>query len=857
MRFFKYCIFLILIIQQVTLAANNNDYWEKEAVRQLNYLYERNNSTDIEKSEEEWYIFLCGANVEELQYVIDESQKISSGYLSKLNEELKRLNSGNKTAVYVAFTIFDLELFTTIFPENYNTLSLQENYLRNFLRRNNTQNHYDNLVRFKYFTSDFSQALERIYQSSFLSKATDIENIVMPFTMYNTRYLIPEKPDGEYERQAKWTYTLYTAKQTGKDSIVAGQLKKIYNSKQAVFGTNNIEQKMERVVSSLYTYYYEERPEYKPCEELLADKKFELIVNDEIWGQVVKNDPCILNRLIKLEGDYIGETEFSRDLNRMVCTMLYGAFAIPAAAIVGEAALYETGKYLIEKYGAKKAKDVAQAAATNIIIQAVINYYFDENSFDTDTKIRWEKAIENIDKVSLSKDIFVAAYDINMRGDLVLECVIGGLEYNEEKWYDISEYDFNSRECIDNVIQQILLGSILKTGGAVFSKLKRVAKENPEMFIKGFREMLHDVGAEGANAFKSNVDELIEAFDITKGSLIDIKLRVEASYGNDIVINAEDNIQLASVDNNTTTIGNNIKTTSGETSFKNLIKDVISDIEYNISKNSSDVVKVGANIELNFNLPSGSQNIRPTILTELSDGTYRMVFVVNKNMPVTSITDFLPHATSGRKAVLENFSTNIQATLKGNNAQKYFGKSDTHITVKEVEFYTHDGNGGVVRSRIDMNFKNFTTLIDDKIKILQKEKLYGNQAETFLKSDYVTAELLYDTKLYRRFGGDAKLGGSYASTFEKLSRDELALVKEFNNSMRFEATLKVPKGEKINLGKVGPWPPKAPEYMGGADQVILKYNYPENVWVESIKDFQTGKIYTYGEFKQAFPNLCK
>ena len=45
--------------------------------------------------------------------------------------------------------------------------------------------------------------------------------------------------------------------------------------------------------------------------------------------------------------------------------------------------------------------------------------------------------------------------------------------------------------------------------------------------------------------------------------------------------------------------------------------------------------------------------------------------------------------------------------------------------------------------------------------------------------------------------------------------------------------------------------------MGGADQVILKYGYPENVWVESIKDFKTGKIYSYGDFKKTFPNLCQ
>jgi len=149
------------------------------------------------------------------------------------------------------------------------------------------------------------------------------------------------------------------------------------------------------------------------------------------------------------------------------------------------------------------------------------------------------------------------------------------------------------------------------------------------------------------------------------------------------------------------------------------------------------------------------------------------------------------------------------------------------------------------------------TLIDSKIIIVEKVDIGVTRAKTFLNSEYVTGELLEDVKMYRRFGGDAKLGGTYASTVENLSREDLALVEEFNNSMRFEATFKVPRGEKVNIGKVGPWPPKAPEYMGGADQVILKYGYPENVWVESIKDFKTGKIYSYGDFKKAFPNLCQ
>lgn len=153
--------------------------------------------------------------------------------------------------------------------------------------------------------------------------------------------------------------------------------------------------------------------------------------------------------------------------------------------------------------------------------------------------------------------------------------------------------------------------------------------------------------------------------------------------------------------------------------------------------------------------------------------------------------------------------------------------------------------------------RSFTTLIDDEVEILPKEELNARQAESFANSDYFTVRAKRDILVFRRFGGNAKLGGVYASTEAKLSREELALVKEFNNSMRFEATIRIPGGEKFSLGKVGPWPPNSPEYMGGADQIILEHRFPENVWVESVKDYKTGKIYKYGAFKKAFPNLCR
>ncbi len=81
--------------------------------------------------------------------------------------------------------------------------------------------------------------------------------------------------------------------------------------------------------------------------------------------------------------------------------------------------------------------------------------------------------------------------------------------------------------------------------------------------------------------------------------------------------------------------------------------------------------------------------------------------------------------------------------------------------------------------------------------------------------------------MYRRFGGDAKLSGTYASTVENLSREELALVEEFNNSMRFEATLKGLDKLLLNAEKFNEDLEKNWAVVAEAIQTILRReNYP-------------------------------
>lgn len=110
---------------------------------------------------------------------------------------------------------------------------------------------------------------------------------------------------------------------------------------------------------------------------------------------------------------------------------------------------------------------------------------------------------------------------------------------------------------------------------------------------------------------------------------------------------------------------------------------------------------------------------------------------------------------------------------------------------------------------------------------------------------------------YRVFGGNAKIGGTFVTSTKGASKGELALLDEWNNSMRFEATINVPSATKMHIGKVGPQTSTngLQTLVGGSDQIILPYQW-NTKWITKITDKETGKIYnSVEEFVNNFPNL--
>ncbi len=163
--------------------------------------------------------------------------------------------------------------------------------------------------------------------------------------------------------------------------------------------------------------------------------------------------------------------------------------------------------------------------------------------------------------------------------------------------------------------------------------------------------------------------------------------------------------------------------------------------------------------------------------------------------------------------------------------------------------------GGYLVQNNNLVRPSIGTLIDDKVRLLETEKLRPGTIETFRNGQYVTAETTESVILYRKFGGgaaQAKLDGGFASTVKNAGRQETAVYPKWSSS-RFEAEIEIPAGQKLNIGAVGQQPSSSltPKYRGGADQVLLPRNYPMD-WVKSVRDGKTGVVYTLDEFKAAF-----
>ena len=242
--------------------------------------------------------------------------------------------------------------------------------------------------------------------------------------------------------------------------------------------------------------------------------------------------------------------------------------------------------------------------------------------------------------------------------------------------------------------------------------------------------------------------------------------------------------------------------------------------------------------------------------------------MINRVPSVDSKFEIIPGKKAGKSVVkvdnviLKPYHLNLGLTgaksFRDNNPDLTAVFSyDNLLNINDIISYTYNG------SRIQKEYQstsgyeyNYSFPIGSYLFELIYSNTKYRQGVIGFNDVYLSNGTTKDVSLYRKFGGgenQAKINGAYATTKHNASRSETAVYPKWSNS-RFEAEIIVPKGEKLNLGKVAEQPVgvKNPKYKGNADQVLLPKDYSID-WVKSVRDGKTGKVYTIDEFKTLFP----
>ena len=141
---------------------------------------------------------------------------------------------------------------------------------------------------------------------------------------------------------------------------------------------------------------------------------------------------------------------------------------------------------------------------------------------------------------------------------------------------------------------------------------------------------------------------------------------------------------------------------------------------------------------------------------------------------------------------------------------------------------------------------------------VKQEKLASPQpADNF--TYYDTYKSIDNIQFNRSFGEQAKLEGSYLATKPNATREELAILDEWGNSMRYEAQGYIPPNEQFYAGPAAPQQGyTTQQYLsGGSEQILVRENAPVHQWTNTVIDKETGKTYSIEEFEKAFPNQIK
>ncbi|WP_234121346.1 hypothetical protein [Clostridium hydrogenum] len=274
---------------------------------------------------------------------------------------------------------------------------------------------------------------------------------------------------------------------------------------------------------------------------------------------------------------------------------------------------------------------------------------------------------------------------------------------------------------------------------------------------------------------------------------------------------------------------------ASEEMFKNTLSEILS-LQKSMSDKFGDIVEKLKAIDKDVEIKSEAKEIVETgEKSEVEEKTVNDI-INEKNevgSPVKVDEDIKKVNESSYEEKIETDSEKVRAT----KSEQLKDVKDSGVNVEsKTDGREKKGTEGVTQAE---DYGKYSTLIDGKVKEIEKSYLPNTLSKTFTDSNYRTVITEEKIIVYRTFGGRADAGGSFVTTVPAESRIQAkidtALLPSWGNSRMYEAVIEVPKGEILNIGKVAEQTTESgAKLVGGGDQVVLPLNWDLN-WIKEIR----------------------
>ncbi len=704
MNLIKYYILIFFV--NLCFANTTTDPVVTTAIDQLNYLSAVNSNSTNDNNN--WYIYFLNKDLDYLKKVLTNKRDlyenihtdnlpIDSNYLTKLNEQLIELNKSEIVDVYVAFTGADNRITIPIIPTGKTNLEEKINYIDSLvlLGTKSTKEReqlLESKIDLEKYNTYLQKKIQEIYEGSNLAKNSTAPNIIMPFSNQSLRYVYDE--NGKTKGKYFWAYSLYLGKTERRFNHKA--YKDFFNNEteNKAFGPSDHYKRVSKQVIALANYFSSNVPlleDYKEdCSALLKAPQYAPLLESQILRNTIINNPCILKGMVPMGPFDTSKSQWVKDTELFIVAPLYVAILAPVTAEFFIPAA-------IEAVGTERASNSSIAMAAAVMIESVQLHYWTGNK---EQKDNWGKAVLGINKINVLYEGAKGLAQLPLPTELITDCAYNGAQIDklisDPKNYN---FDWHTKKCFFGAAISVAARYGLNQGGSFFKTLTNLAKENPKLFITGWKRILNDIKIDQADSFKILNSTLKKQFEDLSFSPKKIMLFKDFITGKKSIQTLDDAIdQLDNSINNT-----------------NNLDDVTTNNEINTPKegNTNTNRPIGQSVINRVSLVLDDIKISQTGLIKNGDGTFKLRF--NTKKEISSLDTFLKTTTKNRKNFIKNLQHNPKAkvTLETNLADIPKG---TEITISEIEISTTLADGSVKNS----NFKiESIDKISDEISLLK------------------------------------------------------------------------------------------------------------------------------------------